>query len=156
MPSPLTAFPPGVLAAANINPATGLATDYLNHYNEVAMLIGMLDDMPEAREDILGWEPVSYPEHFIRTHFKGRDLAIAAYAACPPPTLAAFEQACAALETAVLYAQAELEAGELSQPEDHARGLYALITAAGNIINGEAVIGPTDDQAAIDALFADA
>jgi len=35
------------LVAANINPATGLATDYLNHFNEITMLIGQGDfDIP--------------------------------------------------------------------------------------------------------------
>ena len=30
------------LADANINPVTGLATDYLNHFNEAIMLLEML------------------------------------------------------------------------------------------------------------------
>jgi len=51
---PPAAYPdPERLRAANINPATGLATDYLNHYNEVAMLIATLADMPEMSDLIL-------------------------------------------------------------------------------------------------------
>ena len=34
------------LRAANINPRTGLATDYLNHFNEAIMLLEMIPDMP--------------------------------------------------------------------------------------------------------------
>jgi len=30
------------LLAANINPRTGLATDYLNHFNEAIMLLEMI------------------------------------------------------------------------------------------------------------------
>jgi hypothetical protein len=67
---PPVAYPdPERLRAANINPATGLATDYLNHYNEVAMLIATLADMPEMSDVILDWRPVGYPPHFRRSGF---------------------------------------------------------------------------------------
>ncbi len=48
------------LRAANINPRTGLATDYLNHFNEAIMLLEMVPDIPECAEDFLGWQPLSY------------------------------------------------------------------------------------------------
>src|SRR6202041_3733935 len=67
------------LRAANINPRTGLATDYLNHFNEAVMLLEMIPDMPECAEDFLGWQPLSYAEHFTASNFKARDLAIEAY-----------------------------------------------------------------------------
>src|SRR6201997_2336450 len=67
------------LRAANINPRTGLATDYLNHFNEAIMLLEMIPDMPECAEDFLGWRPLSYRDHFTASHFKARDLAIEAY-----------------------------------------------------------------------------
>jgi len=40
-----------VLRAANINPPTGLATDYLNHFSEAVMLLEMVPVMPECAED---------------------------------------------------------------------------------------------------------
>src|SRR5215212_4198748 len=67
------------LRAANINPRTGLATDYLNHFNEAVMLLEMIPDMPECAEDFLGWHPLTYREHFMASHFKARELAIEAY-----------------------------------------------------------------------------
>ena len=72
------------LSDANINPATGLATDYLNHFNEAIMLLEMLSSCPDCREDFLGWQPMSYREHFEASNFKGRALAIAAYDAADP------------------------------------------------------------------------
>src|SRR5882672_10903905 len=68
-----------VLRAANINPRTGLATDYLNHFNEAIMLLEMIPDMPECAEDFLTWTPLSYAEHFWASNFKARDLAIESY-----------------------------------------------------------------------------
>src|SRR5437763_10678012 len=67
------------LRAANINPRTGLATDYLNHFNEAIMLLEMIPDMPECAEDFLTWSPLSYCEHFMASNFRARDLAIEAY-----------------------------------------------------------------------------
>src|SRR6202045_3254547 len=68
-----------LLRAANINPRTGLTTDYLNHFNEAIMLLEMIPDMPECAEEFLRWQPLSYREHFTASHFKARELAIEAY-----------------------------------------------------------------------------
>src|ERR1700694_694449 len=67
------------LRAANINLRTGLATDYLNHFNEAIMLLEMIPDMPECTEDFLSWHPLSYREHFTASNFRARELAIEAY-----------------------------------------------------------------------------
>src|SRR6476659_6605104 len=80
------------LRAANINPRTGLATDYLNHFNEAIMLLEMIPDIPECSEDFLQWTPLSYAEHFTASNFKARDLAISAYEAADPDIRAEFDQ----------------------------------------------------------------
>src|SRR5260370_30160106 len=72
------------LRAANINPRTGLATDYLNHLNEAIMLLEMIPDMPDCAEDFLSWRPLSYREHFAASNFTARELAIAAYDSADP------------------------------------------------------------------------
>jgi hypothetical protein len=61
------------LTDTSINPATGLATDYLDRFNEAVMLLDMLSNCPEFRDDFLTWEPMSYREHFRLSHFKTRD-----------------------------------------------------------------------------------
>src|SRR5246127_5712002 len=80
------------LKAANINPRTGLATDYLNHFNEAIMLLEMIPDMPECAEDFLGWQPLSYSEHFTASNFRARDLAIESYQAADAAIRAEFDQ----------------------------------------------------------------
>ncbi len=80
------------LKAANINPRTGLATDYLNHFNEAIMLLEMVPDMPECAEDFLAWGPLSYAEHFWASNFKARDLAIEAYEMADPNIRAEFDK----------------------------------------------------------------
>src|SRR6516162_5243544 len=78
-PGPVDGARAAELRAANINLRTGLATDYLNHFNEAVMLLDMIPDMPECVEDFLQWQPLSYAEHFVASNFKARDLAISAY-----------------------------------------------------------------------------
>ena len=80
-----------MLRTANINPRTGLATDYLNHFNEAIMLLEMIPDMPECAEDFLTWSPLSYAEHFWASNFKARDLAIEAYECADPKIRAEFD-----------------------------------------------------------------
>src|ERR1700728_4728096 len=72
------------LRAANINPATGLATDYLNHFNEAIMLLDLVASMPECLPDLMAWHPMSYQDHFAGSNFKDRDLAVMAYDAADP------------------------------------------------------------------------
>src|SRR5882724_3969818 len=91
------------LRAANINPRTGLATDYLNHFNEAIMLLEMIPDMPECAEDFLLWCPLSYAEHFTASNFRARDLAIAAYDSAAPGIRAAFDNITKAM-TSILTA----------------------------------------------------
>jgi hypothetical protein len=81
-----------MLRAANINPRTGLATDYLNHFNEAVMLLEMVPDIPECAEDFLAWTPLSYAEHFHASNFKDRDLAIEAYEAAEARVRAEFDK----------------------------------------------------------------
>src|SRR6187399_1049655 len=88
---PINAARAAQLKAANINPRTGLATDYLNHFNEAIMLLEMVPDMPECAEDFLGWHPLSYAEHFTASNFKARDLAISAYESANPKIRAEFD-----------------------------------------------------------------
>jgi hypothetical protein len=129
------------LLAANINPRTGLATDYLNHFNEAIMLLEMIPDVPECAEDFLGWQPRSYAEHFTASNFKARDLAIAAYDSADAGIRATFDNITTAM-TSILTA---VGAAMRDAHEDKIRARLAeqatgwvkpLVTQAGGIING--------------------
>lgn len=165
LPRESTLLSSRALADANINPATFLATDYLNHFNEVVMLMGLLTDMPDMLPDVLAWTPKSYAAHFADTNFQGRDLAIAAYGAAPPAIRKRFDAIVAEIDTFLLTTLAELERsaseGSLDRVVPEAvQTLQALIETASAVINGTDDGAPTDEeaageaQAAIDALFA--
>jgi hypothetical protein len=129
------------LRAANINPRTGLATDYLNHFNEAIMLLEMIPDMPECSSDFLEWRPLSYAEHFHASNFKARDLAISAYESADPAIRAEFDQLSNTM-TSILTAVGQAMR-EASQDKTRARlaeqataWVKPLVMAAGGVING--------------------
>ncbi len=68
----------------NINPHSLLATDYLNHFNEIVMFLDMLPSMPECIDDVKEWQPKTYVEHFRDSVFTHKDLAITCYENAPP------------------------------------------------------------------------
>jgi len=137
------------LGAANINPRTGLATDYLNHFNEAIMLLEMIPDMPECSEDFLGWLPLSYSEHFTASNFRARDLAIEAYESADAGVRTEFDQ----LTTAMTSILTAVSAAMREATQDKTRATLAeqatgwvkpLVALAGGIINGRGAEADVD------------
>jgi hypothetical protein len=140
------------LQAANINPRTGLASDYLNHFNEAIMLLEMIPDMPECAEDFLGWQPLSYREHFTASNFNARELAIEAYDAADARVRAEFENITSAMTSILTAVSAAMREAE----QDKTRAVLAeqacgwvkpLVALAGGIINGRG------DEADVDFIM---
>ncbi len=151
------------LEGANINPLTGLATDYLNHFNEVVMLLDLLPDMPECAADVMEWTPMSYEQHFQSSSFSEKQLAIRAYQAVPSHLRSALETVVEKINSAVRNAQdvlrgeTEISAETAAVVSDSSNQLIKpLISRAGGIIHGrwlETPLSEAEGQAAIDALF---
>lgn len=151
-----------------VHPQTGLATDYLNHYNEIVMLLDLVPAMPECIEDVSAWTPKSYVEHFRDSGLGIADGVIAAYESAPRTYRAAFDATVRELDEFLYPAIAEIaeavEAGDqeqipliVEQTLDMARGFLGKLNG---IIHGHAAaeeIDATDDtemaQALADALF---
>src|SRR5579863_3047193 len=131
----------GRFRAANINPRTGLATDYLNHFNEAIMLLEMIPDLPESTEDFLRWRPLSYREHFMASNLRARELAIEAYETADANIRTEFDNITSAMTSILTAVSAAMR--EVSQ--HNARAALAeqatgwvkpLVALAGGIING--------------------
>ncbi len=89
------------LLAANINPESFLATDYLNHFNEIVMLLEMIPDMPELIEDTEDWAPKTYIQHFEDSGFQAKGLAISAFELAPNPVRVALDHICGELNQTI-------------------------------------------------------
>lgn len=155
------------LQGTNINPVTLLATDYLNHFNEVIMLIEMVADMPDMIEEVLAWEPKSYPQHFADSGFKDKDLAIEAYEAAPEDLKAQFDALVACLNGNIFKTQqrfknidpeapGEILAEEVRVAVDRFHRLVEMISSVvngGTVKTTPAEAEAPSTQAEIDALF---
>jgi hypothetical protein len=151
----------GALADANINPTTGLATDYLNHFNEAIMLLEMLANCPDCRADLLAWQPMSYRQHFEASRFKGRAMAIAAYDSADAGVRGCLDALASAMTAVLAVTRAAMSA---DMPHDAAAALAdraaallkPLVARAGAVINGENNVdagGDVTPQASVDRLM---
>lgn len=130
--------------SANISDQTLLATDYLNHFNEIVMMLEMVPDMPEIMEDVKAWRPKSYCEHFRDSGFSDRELAIEAYDHVPTKFRKPFEDTVTQMDSMVTHAITRLETVmKTGDPELlHAtataasRSLQRLMDVASAIIHG--------------------
>lgn len=149
---------PARLAGTNINPTTGLATDFLNHFNEAVMLLELLPSCPDCLDDLLAWRPMSYHDHFEASKFRDRELAIAAYDAADPVARRALDDIADSMNTILTATREGLERlspGAAARLAEQAAGwLKPLVARAGGVINGVFTTKADAPQDAIDALFA--
>lgn len=142
----------------NINQNTLLATDYLNHFNEIIMLLEMLPSMPECYDDAAEWRPKSYAAHFRDSCFSDAELAIHAYENAPANYRQAFDAAVAQMDRLVLEAMPRIrilvEAGEEGPLKAGiaavTRKLHGFVDVASSIVNGTT---DTLDQTQIDRVM---
>ncbi|MGD9638177.1 MAG: hypothetical protein AB7U85_03855 [Alphaproteobacteria bacterium] len=98
-----------LIKGLNISSTTLLSTDYLNHFNEIIMMIAMIGEMPDIIEECKEWQPKSYIQHFTDTSLSYRFIAIELYRAVPKKNLDAFEQAIEQTNNAIFQTVERLE-----------------------------------------------
>jgi hypothetical protein len=75
-----------------VNPASGIANDYLNQYNEILLLVENLPVLlPEMVDELLAWKPKSYREYFETSPLPRGDIAIKIYQSLNPNFRQLFE-----------------------------------------------------------------
>ncbi|HMA50781.1 MAG TPA: hypothetical protein VKP60_13570 [Magnetospirillaceae bacterium] len=144
----------------NIDPQTLLATDYLNHFNEIVMLLELIPDMPECLEDAEAWQPKSYQDHFRDSQFRDRELAVEAYEYVPPCYREPFDDVISQMNRIVPLGlqriRDTLGAGEPDRLRmicsEVSQRLQKMIDIASAIIHGST---KRLDQAEIDGFLAD-
>ena len=144
----------------NINPKTLLATDYLNHFNEIHMLLGMVGEMPDCIEDIVEWQAITYQEHFEHSVFQDKELAIEAYDHSPEKYRLPFEKCVLEMDNLLSETIVEVEVALKNQNidqlnllvNDYSPKMANLIEECSSIINSKEI---TSEQAVIDDYFGD-
>lgn len=130
----------------NISEKTLLATDYLNHFNEIVMLIEMIPDMTMMFEDCQMWQPKSYQEHFRVSGFSDKDLAIEAYDHVPSKFRRPFEDTIHQIDQVVAHTLQKIAPNVAEENIEQLRRdcststemLHRIIQVANGIIHGYA------------------
>lgn len=143
----------------NINQTTLLATDYLNHFNEIIMVLELLPDMPDCLEEAQAWAPKSYAEHFRDSSFADKELAILAYENAPAEHRQPFDRVVASMDALIAKGLADITAAVTAGDGDRLRTLVETVTGklrrlidmASAIIHGNQ---HTMDQGEIDRIMA--
>lgn len=118
-------------AAALVNPASGLANDYLNLFNEIVMLIEQLPAMPELIDDVFAWRPTSYLDYFTNSVLPGRGSALEAYAALSQTFRRDFEALVGELDRTAVGAIAAIRRHHRTKADSEPYTLAALCSRSG-------------------------
>jgi len=148
----------GLLADTNVNTDTFLATDYLNHFNEIVMLLEMIPDMPDILEEAQEWCPKSYQQHFRDSGLSDSDLTIEAYENAPAAFREPFDETVERMNQVVIRGIETIAAAvDSPRPEELAAAaatasllLQRLVDVASAIIHGNT---PQLEQGEIDELL---
>lgn len=146
------------VAESNLDPTTFLGTDYLNHFNEIVMLLEMIPDMPEILEDAKEWRPKSYCDHFRDSTIADRELAVEVFESVPVIFRQPFERTIQQIDrtigTAIAVLERDMESGNTDLTRENAtalsRVIQRLMDTASAIIHGS---DQALDQSEIDDLL---
>jgi hypothetical protein len=158
----------------NVNPTTLLTTDYLNHFNEIIMLLELVPAAPsQFSAELADWEHESYEEHFTHSGFRDKELAIVCYRNAPEEVRRAFDSSVADMEQemVMMLQQVQEKIGSGDTPgltllcSEAIPRLQDLLQITAGIVNGAISSDPdagedkgtkeeqVDAQSAVDALF---
>ncbi len=143
---------------SNVNEQTLLATDYLNHFNEIVMTLEMLADMPELMEDAREWRPKEYKDHFRDSTIADKELAVEAYDFAPARYRRPFEMTISTINQLILMTLDRAQKAISDNDTEHlrenmteaSRSIQKLMDMASANIHGSE---KTLDQTEIDSLI---
>lgn len=144
----------------NIHADTLLATDYLNHFNEIVMLLEIVPDMPECLDDAMEWRPKAYEDHFADSTFQDKALASFAYENAPRRYREPFDQLVSQMNHTVLTTLTHIQDAMKAEDLERVRHLVTktskkmqrYVDVASAVIHGRAL---TSGQDEIDTMLAE-
>jgi len=122
-------------AAALVNPASGLANDYLNVFNELVMLVEHLPMMPDLIKDVLAWRPISYEDYFRKSSLPGKKAALENFERLPSDLRREFEEVVAELDLCATGTVAAIRL-QLRRRADDVEGLSSLCAKGASAMHG--------------------
>jgi hypothetical protein len=118
-------------ASALINPASGLANDYLNLFNEIVMLVEQLPNVPELIDDVMAWRSKSYVNYFETSTLPGSAAALEAFKTLDGRSRREFEAIVEDLDRRATGSVAAVRRKFKAQPDDQGESLAIICERAG-------------------------
>lgn len=141
------------LRAANINPQTRLATDYLNLFNEYVMMAELVEDGSIEDDMLQEWQPIDYEQHFINSNFVTTKVVVSAFQSLPENDRSNFEEAVGTLIDLILAHRSRVQITSITLDDiKHQRDFVAALI---NGTHGAAISDSSSKQADIDAFLTD-
>lgn len=145
-------------AITGVDCQTGLASDFLNQFNEITMLLEVAQSDADLLDCLHSWRPRGYIEHFETSHLRDSALVIEAYRLCPAAIRLRFDRMSHALSSSILCGLAELRALTGDDNADAAKraGRALAATIRERVDSLSALIHPTErapSNAEISELF---
>lgn len=148
-----------------VNPNSGIANDFLNQYNEVALLVENLPILlPEMVEELLAWRAKTYEEYFNSSPLPRGDVAIKIYHTLDREFRKKFEaQICRinkiACKAITVISERNQDREELAAEDIElfctkiSKKLRAEIENASRLVNYGLAVAPETSQALADRLM---
>jgi hypothetical protein len=143
------------MVRTGIDSRSGLASDFLNQFNEAIMILDLVGDDPDMINDLRDWSLRDYHTHFRQSGFGDAALVLEAYELCPAAVRQRFDGLTNAVAGVVASA---IEV--LAESEEQARGAEAAALAVelrAAVARMSAIIHPSEPihtDAEVTALFA--
>lgn len=139
-------------------PETGLSTDFLNQYNEVAMILDLAPDDPDLLDELAHWQPRTYGAHFEHSGFRDWELLVEAFELSPAAVRARFDPLVGLLDALTVAGLRAINDSRGVAPDDTFRAMAAMLAdmirsqavLLGGIINGTHSVAA---QNQVDTLF---
>ncbi len=114
----------------DINESTLIASDYLNHFRKLVTLLEAASSRrQDSATDLLSWRPLSYEEHFSKSDFRDKALAIAAYRKASTSFRPLFEEAVSRFHGEALALLTEISA-KLNDPDKNSGEMNKTFSAS--------------------------
>ena len=135
------------LRRSAVDPATTLAADYLDHFNQAILLLELLAATPDCAGNFHAWRPRGHQDCLQSLLEEERAAALAAYRALDPRLRARFETLTASMTEVLVAAQEVMQ----STPHSPALGMLAnraalwvtkLVGQARALIDGSDAVDP--------------
>jgi hypothetical protein len=145
------------LTTPNQISGSGLATDYLNIFNEAIMASELVSEFPEFLDELKLWKRRTYREHFEHTNTDDKEQVLKAYDELPILKRESFDGLAQEVndyfEVSIGFFLTSEGQGLNEEIEDRIALMKSMVARLDGLIHGTSVYETNGSQSIIDQMF---